>query len=57
MDGEYYVFKVVDGELVHQAVMVGLRNDLDFEIVHGLSLQELIIAAPNTEMREGDPVD
>ena len=48
---------MVAGELVRQAVKVGLRNDLDFEIVEGLSLDERIVAAPNTEMREGDSVD
>jgi HlyD family secretion protein len=52
--GEHYVFKVVDGKLVRQAVEVGLRNDLDFEILDGLSPDERIVAAPDTEMRAGD---
>ncbi len=56
VDGGHYVFKVVGGELVRQVVKVGLRNDLDFEIVEGLSLDERIVAAPDTEMREGDSV-
>ena len=54
--GEHYVFKVVDGSLVRQAVTVGLRNDLDFEIVDGLNPGERIVAAPDTEMEEGDPI-
>ncbi len=56
VDGGYYMFKVVDGKLVRQAVKVGLRNDLDFEIVDGLILDEHVVTAPNIEMREGDPV-
>ena len=57
VNGEHYVFKVVDDELVRQAVKVGLRNDLDFEILDGLSPEERIVATPDTEMREGDPVN
>jgi len=56
VDGGHYLFKVVDGKLVRQAVKVGLRNDLDFEIVEGLNLDDRIVAAPDTEMREGDSV-
>ena len=56
VDGGHYVFKVVAGELVRQVVKVGLRNDLDFEIVEGLGLDERIVAAPDTEMRAGDSV-
>jgi multidrug efflux pump subunit AcrA (membrane-fusion protein) len=57
VDGRYFVFKVIGDKLVHQPVKVGLRNDLDFEIVEGLSLDERIVVAPNSEMREGDPAD
>ncbi len=57
VDGGHYVFKVVGGKLVHQAVKVGLRNDLDFEIVEGLGIDERFVAAPDTEMREGDSVN
>jgi HlyD family secretion protein len=57
LEGEHYLFKVVAGKLVRQAVEVGLRNDLDFEIVDGLSPDEHIVATPDTEMREGDPLD
>ncbi len=57
VDGGHYVFRVVSGELVRQVVKVGLRNDLDFEIVEGLSPDDQIVAAPDTEMREGDSVD
>ncbi len=56
VDGGHYVFKVVGGKLVRQMVKVGLRNDLDFEIVAGLGLDASIVAAPDTEMREGDRV-
>lgn len=54
VDGGHYVFMVIAGELVRQAVTVGLRNDLDFEIADGLSPDAEIVAAPNTEMGEGD---
>jgi HlyD family secretion protein len=56
VDGGHYVFKVMDGKLVRQAVKLGLRNDLDFEIIKGLGLTDHIIAAPDTEMQEGDSV-
>ncbi len=56
VDGGHYVFKVVGGKLVRQEVKVGLRNDLDFEIVEGLGLDASIVAAPDTEMREGDRI-
>lgn len=56
LDGEQHVFKVVNGKLLRQAVTVGLRNDLEFEIVEGLTPDDRIIAAPDTEMREGDAV-
>jgi HlyD family secretion protein len=55
LDGGYHVLKVVGGKLVRQPVKVGLRNDLDFEIVEGLALDERIVVTPNSEMREGDP--
>ncbi len=55
-EGGHHVFKVVSGKLVRQGVKVGLRNDLDFEITDGLGLDERIVAAPDTEMREGDRV-
>ncbi len=57
VDGGHYVFKVVQGALARQVVKVGMRNDLDFEILQGLKLDEQIVAAPDTEMREGDPVN
>jgi len=56
VDGGHYVFKVVDRKLVRQEVKVGLRNDLDFEILEGLGPDDRIVAAPDTEMREGDSV-
>jgi hypothetical protein len=38
-------------------VKVGLRNDLEFEILEGLGADDRIVAAPDSEMREGDPAD
>jgi HlyD family secretion protein len=57
LDGGFHAFKVQDNRLVRQPVTVGLRNDLDFEIVDGLSMDDRIVAVPDTEMREGDPAD
>ncbi len=56
VDGGHYVFKVMDGSLVRQKVKVGLRNDLDFEILEGLGPDDRIVTAPDTEMRDGDSV-
>jgi multidrug efflux pump subunit AcrA (membrane-fusion protein) len=56
VDGGHDVFKVVAAKPVRQVVKVGLRNDLDFEIVEGLGLDERIVAAPDTEIRTGDSV-
>jgi len=57
LDGGHYAFKVVADKLVRQPVIVGLRNDLDFEILEGLGVNDRIVAIPDTEMREGHPAD
>ena len=53
-DQSFFVFKLNDGKLVRQPVELGLGNDRELEIVTGLSEQDVIVAAPDTAMREGD---
>jgi len=52
-DRSFYVFKVVDGALVKQPVKVGLRGDLELEIVEGLSPEDLIVAKPDATLEPG----
>lgn len=55
-DGTYHVFKADGGVLRKQAVAVGLRSDLELEIVEGLGESERVLAAPDATMRDGDAV-
>jgi HlyD family secretion protein len=52
-DRSFYVFKVVDGRLARQPVKIGLRGDLDMEVTTGLSENDLIVAVPDTTMKDG----
>jgi len=52
-DRSFYVFKVVGGKLVRQPVTIGLRGDLDMEVTNGLSATDVIVAVPDTKMKEG----
>jgi len=51
-DRSFYVFKVVRGKLVHQPVTIGLRGDLEMEVTDGLSETDVIVAVPDTKMKE-----
>jgi len=55
-DRSFYVLKVVDGKMRKQAVTIGLRSDLELEITSGLSENDLIVARPDTTMKEGAKV-
>jgi len=55
-DGTYYVFKVEGDRLKQQKVELGLRNDLELEIVSGLTEKDLIVARPDTTMEAGAKV-
>ncbi|AFM23259.1 efflux RND transporter periplasmic adaptor subunit [Desulfomonile tiedjei] len=55
-DGSYYVLKVEDGRLQKQKVQLGLRNDLELEIVSGLTEKDVIVARPDTTMEVGSKV-
>jgi HlyD family secretion protein len=52
-DRSFYVFKVEDGSLKKQPVKLGLRSDLQLEIVEGLSENDLIAARPSSSMEDG----
>ena len=55
-DRSFYVFKVVDGTLVRQAVVIGLRSDLELEVTDGLAESDLIVARPDATMKDGGKV-
>jgi HlyD family secretion protein len=55
-EGDYYVFKVVDRKLQRQYVDIGLTSDLEMEILSGLSEDDNIIVAPDTNMSDGQSV-
>jgi len=52
-DRSFYVFRIADRQLRRQAVKVGLRSDLELEIVEGLSPSDAIVARPDATMRDG----
>lgn len=55
-DGTYHVFKIEGGRLTKQKVELGLRNDLELEIVSGLTEKDVIVARPDTTMEAGAKV-
>ena len=55
-DQSYYVFKIERGRLVRQAVRLGLRSELELEILQGVTPDDTIAATPDTTMREGEKV-
>jgi HlyD family secretion protein len=56
-DDSYYVFKVMDGQLHKQPIEIGLRSDLEMEILSGLSEEDRIVAHPDTTLEEGMEID
>ncbi|MBN1517704.1 HlyD family efflux transporter periplasmic adaptor subunit [Candidatus Sumerlaeota bacterium] len=55
-DGTFYVFAVKGGKLVRRAVKLGLRSDLTLEVLEGVSLDDMILKAPDSTMRHGDAI-
>jgi HlyD family secretion protein len=51
-DQSFYVFTVRDGKLKRRPVRLGLRSDLELEIVEGLKAEETIVASPEATMHE-----
>lgn len=52
-DRSFYVLKVVDGKLKKQPVEIGLRSDLELEVLQGLTESDVIVARPEAAMKEG----
>ena len=52
-DGTYYVLKVVEGTIQKQSIRLGLKSDLELEVIEGLSEEDRIVAHPDTTMTEG----
>jgi RND family efflux transporter MFP subunit len=55
-NGQAYVFIVKDGRLERRAVRTGRERGSDIEVVAGVRAGEVVIAAPDEEMREGERV-
>ncbi len=55
-DGSFYVFKIQDNRLKKQTVKIGLRSDLNLEVLEGLTDKDLIVARPDTTMEPGTKV-
>ena len=55
-EGNYYVLKVAEGILQKAVVTLGMRNDMEIEILSGLAEGDVMVKAPNTTMREGETV-
>lgn len=53
LDRSFYVLKVMDGRLRRAPVRIGLRSDLELEVTEGLTTGDLIVARPDTTMRDG----
>jgi len=52
-DRSFYVLTVVDGRLRKAPVRIGLRSDLELEVLDGLSQDDSLVARPDTSMVEG----
>ncbi|MCB2153494.1 efflux RND transporter periplasmic adaptor subunit [bacterium] len=55
-DGSYYVYRIVGGKLAQTTVEVGLRNDLEMEVVKGLSADDRIVETPDASMKDQQSV-
>ncbi len=55
-DQSFYAFRVEGGRLSRTPVKLGLRSDLELEIVAGLGAGDQIVAAPEASMRDGGRV-
>ena len=52
-DRTFYVFKVTGGTLRRQPITLGLRSDLELEVVEGLTTTDRIVARPDATMKDG----
>ncbi len=53
VDETYYVWTVQDGALRKKNVTIGLRSDLELEILTGLSEKDTLVLHPDVNMEEG----
>ena len=54
--GAYFVLKIKAGRLQPQPVRLGLRSDLEMEILEGLTPTAQIVSAPDSTMTQGQKV-
>jgi HlyD family secretion protein len=54
--GKSYVFKVVNGKLVRQDVELGLRGELEYEVLSGLTASDRIVKVPDPATTAGGEV-
>ena len=52
-DQSFYVLKIAKRKIRKQLIELGLRSDLELEVITGLSTEDLIVAKPDTTMKEG----
>lgn len=55
-DGAFYVLKVAGGRLVKAPVTLGLRSDLEMEVLSGLSETDVVVATPDSTTKPGTKV-
>lgn len=51
IDQSYYVFTVMDSSLKKKTITLGLRSDLEMEVLDGLTGQETIVLHPDATMK------
>lgn len=52
-DQSYYVFVVESGRLARRPIRLGLRSDLEIEVVEGLNEDSLVVATPDSTLKAG----
>lgn len=55
-DGTYYVYRITGNTIEKVTVELGLRSDLELEIVNGLDATDRIVRTPDATMQDGDSV-
>lgn len=53
IDQSHFVFLIEDGVLHKKTVRVGLRNDLEIEVINGMTEQDAVVLYPDATMKEG----
>lgn len=53
---EFYVFKIQDNKLFRQPVKVGLRSDLEIEIIEGISPKDLLLKTVDATIKSEESV-